>query len=304
MTDKAEKHAEEPTTALASPPVATDDPAPTPVERHPVDEVVDLFLKRPLYAKIEGDAEFIKAVEAVFEGTTVANYDSYCRECDQITPWTVRRVIPRISGGGTPGISARYTDPVPPSIRAVNAVCLRRQNHVQTYIVHVKGLTVQKIGQRPSMGDLAHGELRAIPGIQKQDRTELGRALGLFAHDTPLGAFVYLRRVFERMITRAHERHIEKHGGPLENWKDLKMGERTGALADELPSVVNTNAAVWGLLSKGLHELTDEDAATLFPLVKAVILEMLGEEERHRQSAIQKEATRRALAEAATRFNK
>jgi hypothetical protein len=93
------------------------------------------------------------------------------------------------------------------------------------------------------------------------------------------------------------------HGSYLENWNDLRMGERIGALADALPAVVRSNAAVWGLLSRGIHELSDEDAETLFPLVKAVIFEMLGEEERQRQAAVQSEATRKALASAAARFN-
>lgn len=153
------------------------------------------------------------------------------------------------------------------------------------------------------MADIALGELKAIPGIEKQDRKELGQALGLFAHDTPLGAFVYLRRVFERMISRAHECHKEKYGSYLENWQKLRMGERIVALSDALPSVVQSNSAVWSLLSKSIHELSDEDAETLFPLMKTVIFEMLGEEERHRQAAIQSEATRKALAKAAGRLN-
>lgn len=278
-------------------------PVSVPVKHNPSQDIIDLFLRKPLYSKIEGNEEYIESIEKILEGDKKIDFDSYCANCDQITPWTLSKFNVKNSGGGSGyGMASRYTQEYLPTIRAVNTVCLRRQ-HFYTYILYVKDSTVQKIGQMPSMADIAFGELKAIPGINKNDRKELGRALGLFAHDTPLGAFVYLRRVFERMITRAHERHKEKHGGYLENWNDLRMGERIAALADELPSVVQSNYAVWGLLSKGIHELSDNDAEMLFPLVKAVIFEMLGEEERHRQAAIQSEATRKALASAAARFN-
>lgn len=241
----------------------------------------------------------MEAVEEVLNGDANIDFDNYCPVCQQTTPWSLRKYVPRNSGGGAR--LGRYVQAYLPDIRAVNAVCLRRQ-HFHTYIVHVRGGVVQKVGQRPSVADIAFGELGAIPNIEKQDRSELGRALGLFAHDTPLGAFVYLRRVFERMIDRAHERHQTCHGSYLQNWRDLRMGDRISALAGELPAVVRSNSAVWGLLSKGIHELSDDDAQTLFPLVKAVIFEMLGDEERYRQAAKQSEATRKALAAAAERF--
>lgn len=267
------------------------------------DDVIDLLLRRPLYAELKGDAKYIEEVVKVLSGERGVDFDNYCVTCGTITPWTLRKYAVLNSGGGSGYLgSNRYVQHPVTNIRAVNVVCLRRQ-HFYTYLLHVFGTVAQKIGQTPSMADIAFGELKGVPGIQKQDRKELGRALGLFAHDTPLGAFVYLRRVFERMISRAHDRHKEKCGTDLDGWGSMKMGERIRALAKELPPVVQSNYAVWGLLSKGIHELSDEDAETLFPLVKAVIFEMLGEEERHRQAAIQSEATRAALAAAVARYN-
>jgi hypothetical protein len=300
MTEDSEKAAAISDAPTSGSDAIADSPTPKTMEQQAIEDVTDLFLRKPLYSIIHGDEDYLAAVEEILEGKAGVDYDNYCVICDQVTPWTLRKFQPRHSGGGA-GLGSRYVQAYLPTIRAVNAVCLRRQ-HFHTYILHVTNSTVQKVGQKPSMADIALGELKAIPGIDKLDRKELGRALGLFAHDSPLGAFVYLRRVFERMIARAHERHKEKHGSFLENWQELRMGERIQALADELPSVVRSNYAVWGLLSKAIHELSDEDAEFLFPLVKAVIFEMLGEEERHRQAAIQSEATRKALASAAGRL--
>jgi hypothetical protein len=270
--------------------------------RRPSEDIIDLFLRKPLYAKIEGDKDYFDEIESILDGRRGVDYDNYCPICDQVTPWTLRKFTPRSTGGGSGlGVLARYDQATLPTIRVVSTVCLRRQ-HFHTYVFYVKDFTVQKIGQRPSMADIALGELKSIRGIESLDRKELGRALGLFSHDAPLGAFVYLRRVFERMIDRAHERHFGKHGAYLANWNDLRMGQRISALAGELPKVVQSNIAVWGLLSKGVHELSDNEAEILFPLLKAVIFEMLGDEERLRQAKIQSEATRKALASAASQF--
>lgn len=275
-------------------------PAP---ERNPQEDIIDLFLRKPLYARLEGEEGYFEEIESILDGTSGVDYDNYCPVCDQVTPWTLRKTISKSTGGGAGlGTIPRYAQIPLPNIRAINAVCLRRQ-HFHTYVLYVKDCMVQKIGQKPSMADIALGELKSIKGIERLDRRELGRALGLFSHDAPLGAFVYLRRVFERMIDRAHERHLQKHGSHLESWNDLRMAQRISALADELPDVVQSNFAVWGLLSKGVHELSDEDAEILFPLLKAVIFEMLGDEERVRQAQIQSEATRKALANAASQFS-
>ena len=69
--------------------------------------------------------------------------------------------------------------------------------------------------------------------------------------------------------------------GKIDGWRDMRMGDRIKALGDALPNEIVANAGVFGLLSKGIHELSDTDAEALFPLVKAVIFQMLGDEQRH-----------------------
>jgi hypothetical protein len=176
----------------------------------------ELLIERPLYAKVEGGEALMDAIDDVItpKMEVALEFDLYCMWCGVVTPWTVQPCLYRSSGGGA---GSRYSGTAPvPSIRALNAVCLRKR-HFYTYVLLRKNDFVQKIGQTPSMADIAHGELKGIPGINSRDRKELGRALGLFAHETPLGAFVYLRRVFERMVERAHEYHIESKGAPIEN---------------------------------------------------------------------------------------
>lgn len=269
-------------------------------EDQAADAVRQLLLKKPLYATIKGDDALMNAVDLILNLKSPLEFDQYCITCEQMTPWTIRPFKVLNSGGGS---GNRYTVQHPlPTVRALNAVCLRKQ-HFYTYVLVRGHVAVQKIGQRPSMADIALGELKAIRGINAVDRRELGRALGLFSHDAPLGAFVYLRRVFERMIARAHEQFKVRTGSYLPRWSDLRMGERVRELSDALPPEISANAGVFALLSKGIHELSDEDAETLFPLIKAVIFEMLGDEERHRQAELARKETSTALQSAIARHS-
>ena len=219
-------------------------------------------------------------------------FDAYCITCRRETTFRVgskdlpnRGVINRV------GVT-----PQPPSLFSVSAVC-QRDWTVYTYIIKEDDAkeSLTKVGQYPSMAEIAFGELRAIDrSLDEVDRRELGKALGLHAHDTALGAFVYLRRVFERMILRAYERQAAK-GGAVEGFDGLPMDKRIAALKDELPERVVQNSAVFSVLSVGIHELTEEQCTRYFPVLKAVLFQMLEQEEHKRKAAITARETDTAL---------
>jgi hypothetical protein len=145
------------------------------------------------------------------------------------------------------------------------------------------------------MADIAFGELRTIDrSLERIDRTELGKALGLFSHDAAIGAFAYLRRVFERMIDRSYERQSSA-GHPVQGFADMRMDEKVAALKDELPEMVVRNSAVFSVLSLGLHELTEEQCTKHFPVIKAVLFQMLEQEEHKRKAAMTQRETEAAL---------
>ncbi|KGB51780.1 hypothetical protein FG91_04146 [Sphingopyxis sp. LC81] len=66
----------------------------------------------------------------------------------------------------------------------------------------------------------------------------------------------------------------------------MRVDEKIKALSAELPDRVVKNSAVFSVLSAGIHELADEECLTLFPVLKAVIFQMLEEEEHKRRKKI------------------
>jgi hypothetical protein len=132
-----------------------------------------------------------------------------------------------------------------------------------------------KIGQLPPHAELVAGRLKAVSKIAgKLDTTELRKAAGLISHDAAIGAFVYLRRVFERIIAKAWQSAADA-GETLPDPTRLRMDEKISALKNHLPDIVVKNAKVYGILSRGLHELTEEDCARAYPLVEESVIWML-----------------------------
>ncbi len=258
----------------------------------------ELLVVKGLYSWIDLKTPIGMSVQTVLRRGVFLTFDLYCVHCKMLTPWTINPGLVQI-----PEVVNRYPSGKPlPQISVYHATCQRVQ-HFYTFVIHEDSERVTKIGQLPATGDLAFAELKVIDrGLDKRDRSELGRALGLFSHDAAAGAFVYLRRVFERMIDRAHERHGTATGAAVPDFGKLRMEDRIAAISDQLPPDVVADRAVFKLLSLGLHELSDEQCKVLFPVTKAVIFQMLAEEERQRSEAALKATTKAALTAALNEF--
>lgn len=260
------------------------------LEREYREVQIDLLLNKGLYHTIDTETEVGKLVLHDLRHGATLSFDCYCVGCRQESTFRIQS-----QNVATRSIGGRYADQVtPPALFAVRAVC-QRNFHVYTYVFNLRKNTLTKIGQAPSLADISFGELRTIDkSLDDVDRRELGKALGLYAHDTALGAFVYLRRVFERMVLRAHQRQSAA-GHAVERFDGMRMDKRIAALKDELPAKVVQNSAVFSVLSVGLHELTEEQCAKYFPVLKAVLFQMLEQEEHKRKAAITARETDLAL---------
>ena len=163
----------------------------------------DLLFVQGLYADADLVSPVGKRVETKLrEGGF--GFDAYCVNCKRETTFRVASKELPTRGMSSPRYGSAQANP--PGLFAVHATC-QRDWTVYSYILAAAGGRVTKIGQWPSLADIAFGELKSIDkSLDPIDRMELGKALGLFSHDFAIGAFAYLRRVFERMIARAYER--------------------------------------------------------------------------------------------------
>jgi hypothetical protein len=175
-------------------------------------------------------------------------------------------------------------------IKPANLYCARNNGHIITIYFSMTcssedknpNLVFQKIGQIPSHADIANGGLKEFSRVlEKDDRSEMVRANGLAAHGVNIGAFVYLRRVFERLILRAKSRL--KDGPEDATFLGMRMEDRIHTLSDVLPSFLTENKKVYSVLSRGIHELDEATCGKHYELMKMSIFLMLEQEREIRE---------------------
>jgi hypothetical protein len=134
-----------------------------------------------------------------------------------------------------------------------------------------------KIGQFPSIASLTKGEIAKYRKILGNKFTEFSRGVGLVSHGVGIGSFVYLRRVFEDLIEQAHQQAKLKQGWTEEVYNKSRMDEKIELLKTLLPAFLVKNKILYSILSKGIHELTEQECLDIFPIVKLGIELILDE---------------------------
>lgn len=259
----------------------------------------DFLFNAPLYKKfcLESEASLFDLycctmrVQDDTVGTTTV--DGFCMDCKQVVPFNVHR---KSIISGTDWASRTHRN----SIDEIKVSCGRIPSHHIRFFVKLDNMTVQKIGQFPSLADVAFDEFRLKykSAMQQDDFREIRKAIGLAAHGEGIASFVFLRRIFERLIfSRFSVNKLNENWDEIE-FKRLKMDEKLDFLKNYLPEFLTKNSKLYGILSKGIHELTDSECLNFFEIGKSSIAIILDEDIR----ISQEKATRDDLSNAISKF--
>lgn len=162
--------------------------------------------------------------------------------------------------------------------------CAMDNTHHLDYIVLTYGNKMKKIGQYPSVADLSFPELKEYRKVMtKEDEKELKRAIGLYASGIGVGSFVYLRRIFERIIVTASQKAIEAGKIDEKEFGEAHVDEKIKKLAEYLPKSLVNNPVFYGIISKGIHELSEEECLEFFPVMQSFIMMILRQWEKIRK---------------------
>jgi hypothetical protein len=238
----------------------------------------DAFVHSSLYSAFslegwdEGDA-----TKYFLGGGTL---DVWCPKCERSSVFKIQSKLP--------GYGEIPKDLPAIGIVEIAALCSRGAEDSYSgcrspfYVLFLKEYNqVRKVGQSPSAADLAFGSLD--PALSRElsptDRKELGAALGLHAHGVGIGSFVYLRRIFESLLESAHAEAREEPGWNEAAYLRARVSERIQLLNRHLPSRLVASAELYGVLSAGIHELSEITCLESFGLVQSAIELIL--KERH-----------------------
>jgi hypothetical protein len=233
----------------------------------------------PLYDRIElNSAVEYKLVDILrFNG----NVDMFCVACNKESTFTgfdnSSDYVPGVaySNNSSKLMERVFTLPKYFSHKKVFTVklkCLRNENHLMLFNFYIKDNILIKIGQYPSLMDLAHHSLKKYKRILGTERyAEFNRAVGLAALNVGLGSFIYLKRIFDHLLEDAHKEIFAS-----EKWNELEylaspLHKRIALLKNHLPPYLVEKRDMFQILNKDVHELTEEECLRYFPVLQNAI---------------------------------
>jgi hypothetical protein len=153
-----------------------------------------------------------------------------------------------------------------------------------------KEVYIMKIGQYPSLAEFHVSDYKKYRSLLPDEKLkELVKGCRLSASGVGIGSFVYLRRIFEYLIFDAFEAGRQDNADfQMEAFKNLRMVEKIDLVQDYLPPLLVEHRSVYGILSSGLHELSEDFCNEHFPILRTGI-ELILNQKLHTLQRSQKE---------------
>lgn len=164
---------------------------------------------------------------------------------------------------------------------------------------HDNILSISKVGQYPSVADFHIGQVHKYNKVLPKDKMrEFTKAIGLAANGVGIGSFVYLRRIFEHLVFEALEvakGRDEKFD--VNAFNAARMNEKIQLLSGYLPDFLVEHHMIYGVLSKGIHELSEEDCKKYFSILRESIEMILDEKLEVYQKELRKNSIKQTLSQ-------
>jgi len=254
--------------------------------------VSSLFTDISLYKEVEFDDLYKNALNHYFlDEMKLRCYCPYCKDVS-IFKYNSSR-------------SLAYTEDNDSTSYRVVFECASCEEHILS--IFLSGIYAKdgknffcKIGQYPSLADLQLPLAQKYKSILKKYYKEFSKAIGLNAHGIGIGAFVYLRRIIELLLEEAHCEAKKQNEWDDEKFEKGKVLEQISLLKEYLPTILVENKTSYSILSKGIHELEEDECLRYFPVLKDMIELILDEKLAQRERLNKEQTIKKAMQEAAS----
>lgn len=218
----------------------------------------EFFFEIPLYSIIKE-----KDLEEDFDEFFSGDVDAYVNGLDTTYIIKSEQMYNSYTGKGLVGFKDYH---------AIKLVCKRKGSVLYFFILNFENYLI-KVGQYLSLADLQNSEISKKYNkiLLAQDLRDLKKAIGLSAHGVGAGSLVYLRRIFENIIWDTYEKNNKQLNIEEDDFKKKRMNEKVTTLKDFLPEQLVEMKNIYGVLSKGIHELSEEECLAYFPALKLSI---------------------------------
>lgn len=171
-------------------------------------------------------------------------------------------------------------------------ICQLDSTHAITIGLRVTKAIIQKIGQFPSVADIKGAEYERYQKILgPSDYSDFKKANLLHSFSMDIGAFVYLRRIIENLVQTTYKDNASQIQS--KDFANLHFDQKVKVLGDYLPNFFTRNTAIYSLLSKGIHELSESECKDYYDTILNGTLMILDEKQakeeiKKRKAAIEK----------------
>lgn len=261
----------------------------------------ELLVNKGLYDSVDISADDIDELEKLLSGSIYHGYNisCYCKDCGEerifesvdkeihdetgiirfdISEETRRGRAPKKEELFSQYINKRY---------CLDFRCTRDHNHSLLFDLLVLQDKIIKIGQFPSYADISTSDTKKYSSVLGEKYREYKKSVGLFSHGIGIGSFVYLRRIIEKLVFEKYEEVKENLEIQSDEFIHQEFKDKLETLKDYLPETLVENKNVYGIISKGIHELSEEDCLRYYPAIKIgielILDEIMAQKERERK---------------------
>jgi len=247
-------------------------------------DIGKIFKDTSLYKEIDFSDNLQDNFLDLYSNKTIPQFDCFCIHCQKESTFKRSDVYindPLYSNEHSQVIGGHRT-----FYWATSKFPIQLTFDCQRDITHKYSLTLittndkkmVKIGQNPSLASIEQHDIKKYRNILKRDYNDFSKAIGLVANGIGIGSFVYLRRIFENLIEENHQiAKVNNNDWDEVLYKRSKMNEKIKLLKEYLPEIIVKNNQLYGIISKGIHELDEDECKEMFPQIKLAIELILDE---------------------------
>lgn len=139
-----------------------------------------------------------------------------------------------------------------------------------------------KIGQYPSLMDINRNEINKYKKLKLIDEEyvdELKKAEVCASESYYVAAFLYMRRVFENLVSNIFKQNQEDIKISNEDFNKKHLSEKIELLKPYLAIDEAVYNPLYQLLSEGVHGLSEDECSSYYEELKYILLDILEEQE-------------------------
>ena len=154
-----------------------------------------------------------------------------------------------------------------------------------------------KIGQYPSLQEFAVVDFKAFnKSLDKYKiKDDYRNAIRNHINGDNIAAYVYLRRIIEKIIFNTYENHQQDINVTSDDFNKAHIEDKIKYLKQYLPTFLSENKAIYSVISAGIHSLSEEKCQEYYDTLKDSIDIMLHQEEAKRKEKAMIERTTKEL---------